>query len=292
MTEVNIKIRNFFTAILLMMPFLILYILFTIYPLIEAIRLSFYRTTPYGDVFVGLSNYITIFQGKDPRLNYGLQNVLIYGFFNMANIMLALLTAWLLTTAIIGRWSKFTQTIILTPMVVSWVTLGFSWNTIYSAMINLAKYFGFGTNWVHPHTLESTAKWSVGLLILWGSLGYATMLLISTLNSVPRDYFEAAMVDGASNWTIFKSITLPLIRNIIVFQLIGGISAAFNIFDPIAVLTGGGPAWTSTSVAFYAARQVQYAWNVGMSATIGVVTIMITLVLSILQFRLIYKRMV
>jgi len=290
MARINIRIKNFFTAILLMSPFLVLYTIFTVYPLIEAIRLSLYRTTPYGDVFVGFSNYIYILQGKDVRLNYGFINVLVYGFYAMVNIGLALLTAWLLTNAIIGGWSKFTQILIMMPMVVSWVTLALSWNTLLSAIVNLAKYYG--VNWTHPHALESTAKWSVGLLTVWGSLGYATMLFISTLTSVPRDYFEAAMVDGASDWIIFRHITLPLIKNIIIFQLIGGISAAFNIFDPVATLTGGGPAWSSTSVAYYAARQVQYAWNVGMSAAIGVVVIAITLVLSILQFRLIYKRMV
>lgn len=288
---VDVKIKNFASAMILLAPFLVLYTIFTIYPLAVAIHLSLYRTTPYGDFYVGLENYIRVFTGQDRRLNIGFSNVLVYGSFNAMTICLSLLMAWLLTKSITGRWSTLTQIIILLPMVVSWVSLGLAWTTLLTAIRNLGR--AAGILWIdNPLAYTATAKWTVGALITWGSLGYATLLYISAIRSLPSDYFEAAMVDGASNWQIFRYVTIPLLRHIIIFQLIGAVVAAFNVFDPIAILTDGGPAWSSTSVAYYAARQVQYAWNIGMCATIGVIVIAIVLGLNLFQFRLIYKRLV
>ncbi|MEM3926154.1 MAG: sugar ABC transporter permease [Desulfurococcaceae archaeon] len=288
---VDIRIKNLASALILLTPFLVLYTIFTIYPLAVAIHLSLYRTTPYGDYYVGLDNYVSILTGKDIRLNIGFSNVLVYGLFNAITLGLSLLVAWLLTRSITGKWSTVTQIVILLPMVVSWVSLGLAWTTLLSAIRNLGR--AAGVMWLdNPLVYTSTAKWTVGALITWGSLGYATLLYISTIRSLPMDYFEAAMIDGASDWQIFRHVTVPLLKHIIIFQLIGAVVAAFNIFDPVAVLTGGGPAWSSTSVAYYAARQVQYAWNVGMCAAIGVVVIAIVLGLNLFQFRLIYKRLV
>ncbi len=292
MTFMNVRIRNLLIALLLMLPFLVLYVIFTIVPAIYAFYYSLYRTSPTGDKYVGLGNYVYYLSGQDSRFVYGMTNVLIYGLFNALSILISLLIAWIFSSPYMkSKFSNLVLIIMLLPMVISWVALGMALNQSTSSIIGIIRYFNNNIEIQHPAASLSFAVYYVGLMLVWGSLGYNTMLLISTIKSIPQDYIDAAKVDGASEWQIFRHVTLPLIKNILIFILVNAAIVAFNIFDPVATLTGGGPAWVSTSVAFYAARQLMYAYNYGGACAMGVITIVIVLTLSLLQYRLIYKRL-
>ncbi|MEM1560097.1 MAG: sugar ABC transporter permease [Ignisphaera sp.] len=287
------RIRNLGIALLLMSPFLGLYTLFTLFPAVYAVYYSFYKTTPTGERFVGLDNYRYYLLGQDSRFVQGMRNTLIYGLFSAMTIGLALLIAWLLTSPYVNeRTANLIRMIMLLPMIIPWVALGMSLNQSTSSVIGLIKYFNDNVDITHPAASYESATWYVASLLIWASLGYQTMMVTSTLKTLPSDYIDAAKIDGASEWQIFRHVTLPLIKNIIVFSIVNAIILAFNIFDPVATLTGGGPAWVSTSVAFYAGRQLMYAYNYGGACTMGVIVIAIALTASILQYKFIYKRIV
>ncbi|MEM0005895.1 MAG: sugar ABC transporter permease [Ignisphaera sp.] len=286
--------KNIIIALAMMAPFLILYLIFTIFPAFYAFYYSLYRTSPTGELFIGLGNYIYYLTGRDSRFVYGMQNVLIYGIANILTLIIALITAWVISSSYVSnrRYINFVQIVMLLPMVIPWVALGMALNQSTSSVLGIAMYFNNNIRIQHPANDFNMARWYVSSLIIWATLGYNTMLTTATLRTLPQDYIDAAKIDGASEWQIFRHVVLPLIKNIIVFSAIGAIIAAFNIFDPVATLTGGGPAWISTSVAYYAARQLMYAYNYGGACAMGVIVISVVLIISIVQYRFIYKRIV
>lgn len=285
--------KNTMIALAMMAPFLVLYVVFTIFPAFYAFYYSLYKTSPTGELFIGLGNYAYYLTGKDSRFVYGMQNVLIYGVANIITLIVALIMAWIISGSHLSRrYTNFVQIVMLLPMVIPWVALGMALNQSTSSLLGIIMYFNNNIRMQHPANDFNMARWYVSSLILWATLGYNTMLTTATLRTLPQDYIDAAKIDGASEWQIFRHVVLPLIRNIIVFSAIGAIIAAFNIFDPVATLTGGGPAWISTSVAYYAARQLMYAYNYGGACAMGVIVISIVLIISIVQYRFIYKRIV
>ena len=284
------RLRNLAIALALMSPFLTLYTIFFIYPLAQGIMYSLYRTTPTGDYYVGAGNYLQILTFKDPRLNYGFMNTPLYAAFHILALFLGLVFAWLLHTGKSIPKPSLIMTVILIPNMLSWVTLGFAWNVILSIITNLLRAQGYDL-W-HPFADPVLARWCVASIIMWAIIGFNTLLALSTLRSISQEYFEAAQIDGATGTQIFIHVTLPLIKPILIFQLITAVIASFSLFDPVATLTQGGPAWTSTSLMFYAGRQLQYAFNYGMACAIGLFVAAIVIALSFIQYRFIYKRLV
>ncbi|MEM0111557.1 MAG: sugar ABC transporter permease [Nitrososphaerota archaeon] len=280
--------RNLFSALLLLSPFLILYSIFVLYPAFQAIYWSLYETSLFGEVFVGARNYLKLLTGKDEIFTMVLRNTGIYALYNITGILLALFVALLINSAIVNpKFRNLFHIVILLPMVISWVTLGLSWNYGIICYINLMKYFTEITLG-NPLANYVIAPWALGSIILWAGLGYNTLLIISSLRGIPKIYIEAALLDGAGGFALFRYVTLPLLKPILLFLIVGAAVGAFNIFDPIATVTFGGPGWASSSVAWYASRQLLYALKYGYASTLSVVAIAVVLTLSIIQFRLFY----
>ena len=127
---------------------------------------------------------------------------------------------------------------------------------------------------------------------MWSTLGFNTILMMASLRTIPREYYEAALIDGASGTQMFIYITLPLVKNLLAFMAVTGAIGAFAVFDQIATLTGGGPGWSTASIAWYMQRQVFYSLNYGYAATIAATLMLFVFILSLVQYRLIYKRFV
>jgi len=281
--------RDALVALLMLSPFLVLYIIFVIYPAIQAIYWSLYETSIFGEVFVGFRNYERLLTGKDSIFLMTLRNTGIYAMYNVIGILLALFVAYLINLQIVNR--KFTNLfhlVILMPMVVSWVTLGLAWNYAIICNINLIKYLQ-GVTIDNPLADYILAPWALGAIILWAGLGYNTLLMLSALRGVPRVYIEAGLIDGATGFALFRYITLPLLKPILMFLTVGAAIGAFNIFDPVATVTFGGPGWASSSVTWYASRQLLYALKYGYASTLCVIAIIVVLTLSVVQFRIFYS---
>lgn len=276
------KRKNLLKALILLSPFLIIFSIFTLAPIFQGITLSLYRTLPFGDVYVGLDNYVRLF--NDGIFSLAFRNTLIYGAFIALAMIIALLLALFINSTMLQPPSlrKTLQSVILIPMVISWVSLGMAWNWTLSIPIT--------NGWKNPLASADTAIWVVSSLILWGYLGYNTILMLASLRTIPRDYYEAALIDGATGWQVFRYVTLPLMRPMITFMVVTGFIGAFQIFDPIATLTSGGPGWSTTSLVWYLQRQMSYGLAYGYAATIGIVVMIVVFIFSIIQYRLIYKR--
>ncbi|MEM2058607.1 MAG: sugar ABC transporter permease [Thermoproteota archaeon] len=246
------------------------------------------------DKYIGFRNFERLL--TDKVLIQTLQNTVYYGLFSMLGLLLAFLPALLVNSTVMQakpktRW--LFQSAILLPMVIGWVTLGMTWNWLFLIGGGAAAAMGRpGAVTASPLAKIETVLPTTGLILIWAVLGYNTILFLAGLRSIPKVMYEAAQIDGATNWQTFRYVTLPAMKPMLTFMVVTGFIGAFQIFDPIATLTNGGPGWYSASIVFYMVRQAWYALDYGYAAAVGLVVLSIVFTLSVVQFRAIYRRYV
>jgi multiple sugar transport system permease protein len=123
------------------------------------------------------------------------------------------------------------------------------------------------------------------LVTLWQGVGYSMIIFLAGLQDIPGVYYEAARVDGAGAWRRFRSITFPLLKRTSVFVAVISLISAFQLFDPIFVMTQGGPANATTTTVYYIYQQAFQFLQLGYASALSVVLFLIILVFSLLQLR-------
>jgi raffinose/stachyose/melibiose transport system permease protein len=238
------------------LPAAIIYAVLFMVPTLASFFFSLTRWTLSQATYIGLENFIEFFH--EPFLVQGLINTLIYGAVTSAlKVILGLLLAVLLTSDIIGR--SYLRAVVFFPVLVSTVGVGITFTVMMhptEGVINeTLGLFGIkGVGWL---TDPRFALLSVAVVDVWKGVGLATVIYIAGLASIPRDYYEAAKIDGASDFENFRFITLPLVRpatvTVIILSLIGGLRS----FDLIWAMTRGGPGFTSDVIASVIYKQYQ-----------------------------------
>ena len=237
-------------------PAAIIYAALFLYPTVASLFFSLTRWTLFDATFIGFDNFVQFF--REPFLVQGLVNTLIYGLVTSGlKVVLGLLLAVLLTAPIIGR--GYLRAVVFFPVLVSTVGVGITFTVMMhptQGMINetLAILGIKGPGWLTDPRL---ALFSVALVDVWKGVGLATVIYIAGLASIPRDYYEASTIDGASAFQDFRNITLPLVRpatvTVVILSLIGGLRS----FDLIWAMTRGGPGFTSDVIASVIYKQYQ-----------------------------------
>jgi raffinose/stachyose/melibiose transport system permease protein len=238
------------------LPAGIIFFVFFVLPTFSSFFFSLTRWTLFDYEFIGLDNYVAFFQ--EPALVIGLKNTLIYAVVTCGlKVVLGMLLAVLLTSQLIAR--GFLRSVAFFPVLVSTIGVGITFTVLmhpFDGLIN--RSLGLvgidGPAWlVDP----SFALLSVALVDVWKGVGLATVIFIAGIVSIPREYFEASAVDGASAFRRFWHIVLPLSRpaiaTVIILALIGGL----RYLDLIWVMTRGGPGFTSDVMASVIFKQYQ-----------------------------------
>jgi raffinose/stachyose/melibiose transport system permease protein len=225
-------------------------------PTFIAFYFSLTRWGLFSQEFIGFDNFVQFF--NEPALVTGLKNSLIYGVITSAfKVVLGLLLAVLLTSQIIAR--GWLRSVIFFPVLVSTIGVGITFTILMDpqdGLINEALgLLGIdGPGWL---TDPSLAIYSVAAVDVWKGVGLATVIYIAGIVSIPRDYFEAAEMDGADSFKRFRHIILPLARpatvTVIILSLIGGLRS----FDLIWAMTRGGPGFSSDVIASVIYKQYQ-----------------------------------
>jgi raffinose/stachyose/melibiose transport system permease protein len=238
------------------LPAAVVYGVLFLVPTLIAFYFSLTRWGLFSQEFIGFDNFVQFFQ--DPQLVTGLKNSLIYGVVTSAlKVVLGLLLAVLLTSQIIAR--GWLRSVIFFPVLVSTIGVGITFTILMDpedGMINqvLALVGVDGPGWL---TDPGLAIYSVALVDVWKGVGLATVIYIAGIVSIPRDYFEAAEMDGAGAFQRFREIILPLARpatvTVIILSLIGGLRS----FDLIWSMTRGGPGFSSDVIASVIYKQYQ-----------------------------------
>ena len=275
---------DFGSALLFMVPALIGLGIFVLFPGIRGIYLSFTEYNIFRDpVFIGFDNYRSAL--SDPLVWNALWVTLQYVAINIgAQTILALLLAVLMHRFTRSVWVRG---ILLVPFLISNVVVALVWYWLLDYNLGFVNAFldlvGFGKT---PFFGEFTAMATIAMINVWRHLGYTALLIFAGLQTIPKDVYEAAEVDGAGEFRTFFGVTLPLLRPVMAFVLIITITGSFQIFDTIAVTTGGGPINATRTFSILITDR---AWNQGLfgnAAAISVILMVILLGIVLIQMRL------
>lgn len=228
-------------------------ILYTVFFIIPAVYSFYFSLTDWNGFsleyhFVGIKNFIKVFQDKD--LFNSIKFTLVYTvIINAATIPVSILLGMLLTKKLKGI--NFFRSVYFYPAIISMLSLGLVFNELYRRMLPaIAEQLNIG--FLQTSLLSSKTGAVVAILILgfWQNLSIPTVLFIAALQSVPSDLTEAAKIDGAGWFARFKVVTLPFLSATLVICLIKGIRDALVVFDYVISLTQGGPAKATTSMGY------------------------------------------
>ncbi len=269
---------------LLIAPIIIVLGVFVFVPLVLSLIMStqFFSSISQS-VFVGLSNYSTIFKSGSFW-----QSAEITGLYVLMTVPLLVVGALILAVLLNIRTplQNFFKGLYYVPVIASGVIVGVVWKWIYSGDVGVLNYvvsaFGFQkVIWLgNPHT----ALGSLAVVGVWKNIGYYMIIYLAGLQTIPQELYEAAVVDGARRPRIFFSITLPLLRPITVAVIILATIAAFQSFDMIYIMTQGGPAGSTTTLLWNIYNVSFAAVQPGQGAAMGVFLFLIILVFSLIQF--------
>lgn len=272
-------------ALLFVAPYLLLFVLFRILPTIAGMLLSLAKYQITGIVeWRGLSNFERLF--ADSLFWNALRVTAVYTVIAVPlTLIVALVMAQLCARSIRGI--KIYRALYFLPVITSLVTTGVIWQWLYAEHGPLNALFGLiGVGPVPWLSSGAMVLPSLSLLSVWTRFGYDMLILLAGLLAIPKEYTEAAMIDGASAWQRFWRITVPQLKPALFFVVILELVQSFQVFDVIYVMTGGGPVRSSYSLVFFVYDQGFHYFDFGYASAAGVVLFAITLVVSLVQRRL------
>jgi sn-glycerol 3-phosphate transport system permease protein len=262
----------------LLAPMLGALAVFFVYPLLSALRTSFYEwdllTAPR---FIGLGNYRAIFGSGELFASLG-TTLLVSVVVVAGSLVLGLGLALAVNRP--GRLAALARSAVFSAYVVSWVSVGLLFLWIFDADAGVA---GIGrVKWL---TSTSMAPLTVALIVLWKVTGYAMVVFLSGLSSLPPEMQEAAALDGAGPFARLRHVTLPLLRPTAAFVATTSLIASFQLFDVVRLLTQGGPVRSTTVLVYAIYEQLFRDLRVGRASALVVVFFLVLSALTWLKLR-------
>ncbi len=268
------------------LPAIIILSLVTIYPLIYVFYLSLHRNMPIFGIskFVALKNYMFLL--KDERFWNALKNTIYFtGISVMAELLLGLMIAMFLNRPFRGK--GIVRAIVLIPWAIPTVVSAKMWEWIYNPDFGILNYIlRENINWL------GSPFWAINAAIfmdIWKTTPFAVLLFMAGLKLIPRELYQAAKVDGASDIQIFINITLPLLKPIVLVVLLFRTLDAFRVFDAIYVLTGGGPGNSTETLSIYAYKTLFQTLQFGYGSALSVVVFLCIGIISLFYVRMLLK---
>lgn len=279
----KVKLRNTVVAWGFMLPAMIILAIFVFYPIIYSIPLAFTNYSVFAETkFVGLANFRRLFADKDfyTSLKNSLIFVIVVPILQLLSIALAVLMNKKL------RGTTFFRVLVYLPVVTSMVAVAIIWKFIFDPNGVLNTFLTEAGIIDSPIRFLSSAKLALPTMMaitIWQGLGYYMMIYLSALQHFPEDLVEAAVLDGASPWTIFWRIRLPLLQPQIWFCSMMSTIAALGVFDVVFTMTNGsgGPNKSTYVINLYSYIQAFNKFDFGYSAAIGLVFAVLTTAFSI-----------
>lgn len=278
------KIRSYGTAYLLLLPSLLFLILFTYYPVVNSVWSSLFGRISGGTKFVGMGNYIDMF--SSPTFREVLKNNLIYAAAStIPAIILGLFFAVLLNTKIRGR--GFYRFSLFYPTILPIATASMVWVFLFSQSIGLINKLlslvGLPSNidWVNTSPYAMVA---IIFVYIWKYSGYYMLLFLSGLQGIDESLYEEAILEGASAWTKFRKITLPLLSPTTFFVVLLAIINSFQAVDQIYVMTKGGPHNSTNVLLYYIYEHGFIYWDTGIASSASTVLFIILLIITFLYY--------
>ncbi len=271
---------------LFILPTYIGFTIFILYPLVESVRISFQEFSLLrGSTYIGFDNYVQMF--ADGRLRIAYINTVIFTLFAVFfNAGIGLILAVMLNRRLPVLMRNLYRSIFFFPVLIAHTYIAVIWRFLYAQDTGVINYYLalFG---VEAIPWLSNAHWAMAAIIIldvWKNTGFAMLVFLAGLQSIPNEYYEAAQLDGANERQLFFRITIPLLSPTIFFILVIFMIGALQVFDTIIVLTQGGPGDATRSVVLYVYEIAFRTFNMGYAAAVSMTLFAIILVLTALQF--------
>ncbi|HEX7004509.1 MAG TPA: sugar ABC transporter permease [Trueperaceae bacterium] len=278
------KLFEALSAYLFLLPAALILFTFQYLPAVDVFRISLTNRLllrPYSD-FIGLENYSRLI--SDERFWNSVWNTLYFvGGSVPLQTGLALLLAMALATKLKGM--GFFRTTFFLPVVTSMVAVSVIWEWLYHPRIGLINevielFGGSAIPWLNS---SEWAMPAIILLVVWKGTGYYMVIYLAGLMDIPDQYYEAAKIDGASGWSMFRHITWPLLAPTTYLILILQMINSFQVFSTVYVMTGGGPVGSTEVVVFYLFQRAFESLEFGYASAISVVMFLFLVILTVLQ---------
>jgi multiple sugar transport system permease protein len=270
-------------------PALLLSVVFFAGPVLAAIGLSFtdfdlYALADPGAArWVGLRNYARVLH--EPLFWQALGNTLYFAVVGGPLTIAASLGAALLVNARAVRWKSTARTVFFAPFVTTLVAVAIVWRYLYHPRYGLLNYL-LGLLHVAPIDWLGNPHWAMPAIILmatWKNFGYNMLICIAGLQSIPRDLYEAAALDGASAWQRFRHVTLPMLAPTLFFVVIVTMIGYLQLFTEPYVMTQGGPLRATTSLVLYMYEEGFRWWRLGVAAAIAFLLFVLIVAFTVVQ---------
>lgn len=261
-------------------------LLFSILPIIQAFRISFfdYSLLNPEQVFIGFNNYDRAWTDPVFRValtNTGLYTVLLVTIQTAAALVLALLLKQQV------RGLAFFRSSIFLPVITSLVVISTVWKLMFNSQGFINSFLQTVGLGAQPFLASSgQALLSLVFMGVWKDVGFYMLIFLAGLQAIPMELYESAEIDGATKARRFVWITLPLLRRATVFVIVVGTISAFKVFTPVYLMTDGGPADSTTVIVFYIFRSAFRYFQMGYASAMSFILLGIVLILTVVQFRL------
>lgn len=283
------KQRRIFILISLAVPVLLL-VGFVVFPAVDLFRMSFTDwdgLSPTSN-FIWFENYIDMFH--NPDLWQSLRNNAVYFFAHLLMIPVELAFAVLLNSKLRG--AKFYKTMVFMPYIINGVAISYAFSYFFSpingafdSILEALKLGMLSQSWLSDPKI---VNFVLAFVSLWRYSGYHIVLFLAALQSVSKDIQEAAIIDGANTWQMFRYIQIPSIMLMVDFVLFDNIRGALQVFDIPFVMTSGGPGYASSTFTLYTIKTAFTFSDFGLASTMAVAIMVLIIVIYLVQNKIIH----
>lgn len=283
---ISIK-KDFWSDLLFVLPVFILFSIFTIYPFLGSFYYSLTKWNGFTEpLFIGLSNFKRLISEGSFLISF--RNTILFALSGLLiSNVLSLCLALALQNS--GKMKALLRTVFYLPGVVSFVSMSIIWSSIYHYNGAVNQFFrvigldGLVRDWLG--TYQSVIP-SLIVILVWSGMGFGLIIFIAGLNSIPKELYEAAEVDGAGSVTKFRIVTFPLLMPSITIVTFLGFVTTLKIFDLPFIMTGGGPGDASNTIAMIIYKQAFGYNNYGYASAAGIALFILVAMVSLVQMRM------
>lgn len=279
---------------ILLLPGLLIFGIFTVYPIAKLFLMSFFEWdfgSMFDQQFIGLENYREVLSDEYFRTSF--VNTLLYTLVTVpGQMVLGFLVAFLLNQ--ITRFKIGYRVLYYLPVITSWVVASLVFKYVFNTE-GLLNYFLVNV----VHLAEENIHWldtrwgglTVSMLLgIWKGIGWNMVVFLAALQTVPKELYEAAAIDGAGAWQKLLHVTLPSIRGTVLFALVMLTIGGFNVFTSVKMITGGGPGHETDVVLTWMYHKAFSTGEFGYAAALSFIITVVLAILAVLQFRLMQRK--
>jgi multiple sugar transport system permease protein len=273
-------------------PALLVLTLFFFLPVLAALAMSLtdfdlYALVDYDNLrFVGFQNYVRLLQ--EPLFWKSLGNTLYFVGLGVPLSIATSLAAALLVNAKVARCRGFFRTVYFAPVVTTLVAVAVVWRYIFHTRYGFLNY-ALSFVGIDPIDWMGDPQWAmpaIVILAVWKNFGYNMIILLAALQTIPEDLYEAARIDGASSWQLFRHVTLPGLGPVLLLVSILTMTGYFQLFAEPYVMTEGGPLQSTLSVLYFMYEEGFKWWNLGRASSVAFLLFVLMFLVTLVQLRL------